>query len=226
MVAQKKHEEKSKEQSKQKPAQNAVNAKEKIGSLDVATETVESVRVVEAVLTSQAPSTDPLKDFKEKMEEELSMPDSSQKNYMWPILSIFIIAVVLLVGVFAYKQGMFKREEVNVVSLTPTPTIAPSPVKTLDLTQYEIEILNGSEVDGEASRQKGDLEGEGFTVSSIGNADNSDYTDTIIEAKKEVDPDFIVKLKDVLSETFTIGETQSLPESSSVPVVIILGTKK
>jgi hypothetical protein len=198
---------------------------------DVITETIE---VISSPLPQSAPEeptqpsvrTDPLNDFKEKVEQEMNMPEKSQKNFMWPILFIFIIAMVLLAGVFAYKQGVFKAVKVNVVSVSPTPTASPEPTKTLDLTKYEIEVLNGSSVDGLASSQKAVLEAAGFTVSSIGNADNSDYTDTVIQAKTEVDKDFIVKLKGTLSEIFTVGEIQSLSEDSSVPVVVILGTKK
>jgi hypothetical protein len=181
-----------------------------------------------ANLSSQQPN--PLSDFKEKVEEEMNMPAKPQKNYMWPILFIFIIAIVLLAGVFAYKQGMFKGvgEKAKVVTVSPTPTsaVTPSPAKTVDLTKYEIEILNGSEVGGEASRQKTNLEEEGFIISSIGNADSSDYTDTIIKAKTEVNKDFIAKLKSVLGSAFTVGETESLSEDSSVSVVVIIGTKK
>jgi hypothetical protein len=181
-----------------------------------------------ADLPFQQPSN-PLSDFKEKVEEEMNMPIKPQKNYMWPILFIFIIAAVLLAGVFAYKQGLFKGmgEKTKEVSVSPTPTsaVTPSPAKKVDLTKYEVEILNGSEVDGEASRQKANLEEEGFTISSIGNADNTDYTDTIIEVKAEVDKDFIAKLKGVLESSFTVGKTQDLSEDSSVPVIVILGTK-
>jgi len=177
-----------------------------------------------------SPAANPLDDFKEKVDREMSMQNNSKKNYMWPILSIFIIAIILLAGVFAYKQGLFsglfKKEKVNVVSLSPTPAASPVPTKVVDLKKYEIEILNGSEVDGEASRQKTGLETAGFTISSIGNADNTDYTDTIIKAKADVDKDFVAKLKTELEKTFTVGETQVLSGDSSVPIVVILGTKK
>jgi hypothetical protein len=202
---------------------------------DTITETIEVVEGVapqaanpEDSVESSVPQADPLKDFKEKMvEEETTVPENSQKkNFMWPILSIFIIILILLIGIFAYKQGVFNKKEVNVVTLTPTPVVTVEPTKTVDLTKYEIEILNGSGVSGEASKQKAALEEKGFTISSIGNADNSDYTDTIIKAKADVEKDFIAKLKDTLNSSFTVGETQSLPDDSSVPVVVIIGTAK
>ena len=193
---------------------------------DVVTETTERIEIIKKVPASQAPTADPLSDFKEKMVEEESPTFNNipKKNYMWPILLIFVLAVAFLVGVFIYGQG-FKGEKVNVVTLSPTPTITPEPTKTIDLTQHEIEIQNGSGIDGEALRQKTNLEGEGFTVSSIDNADSSDYTDTIIKAKAEVDKDFITKLKTILSNSFTVGDTEILSEDSSVPVVVIIGTK-
>jgi hypothetical protein len=212
------------EKSTEKPVETEAEETENqpVTAPDVITETVE---IAESPAQSSA-RTDPLNDFKEKVEEELNMPDRPQKNFMWPILFIFIIAVVLLAGVFAYKQGVFKAIKINAVPSSPTPTVSPTPTKTVDLTKYEIEILNGSSVDGEASKQKAALEAAGFTISSVGNADNSDYADTVIKAKKEVDSGFITKLKSVLSGTFTVGDTQSLDESSSVPVVVILGAKK
>ncbi len=205
---------------------------------DVVTETTERIEVIKEVTPEEAKSktsaessstVDPFSSFKEKMvEEEVLVSDgTSRKNYMWPILLIFIITILLLIGVFLYKSEINTKGKINVSTLTPTPIVAtPEPTKIIDLTKYEIEIQNGGGISGEASRQKTSLEGEGFTVSSIGNADSSDYTDTIIKAKAEVDKDFIVKLKTVLSNSFTVGETKSLSEDSSVPVVVIIGTKK
>lgn len=194
---------------------------------DVITETTERIEVVEEVPASQT-SNDPLTDFKEKMveEEKSVLDDAPRKNYMWPILLIFVITILLLVGVFLYKYGINIKDKVSVTTLVPSPTTAPQPTRAVDLTKYEIEIQNGGGVSGEAGRQQAVLETEGFTISSIGNADNSDYTDTIIKAKAEVDKEFIAKLKTFLNSSFTVGAAETLSESSSVPVVVIIGTKK
>lgn len=220
----KKQEIKSEAQKTATPAETSSEPKtEPVVVSDVITETIE----IEEVPVSQAPSVDPLSGFKEKMAEEEFSPLSNapKKNYMWPILFIFIIAIVLLIGVFLYKQGVNTSGKVNVVTPSPSPSIAPEPTKTIDMTKYEIEILNGSGVEGEASRQKLSLTAEGFTISSVGNADNSNYTETIIKAKKDVEKAFLDKLKSVLGTTFTVGTAETLPDSSSVPVIVILGTK-
>ena len=191
---------------------------------------VESAKAT-AQATKAATSSDPLAGFKEKMnEEEHPASDIPQKkNFMWPILFVVFLALALLAGIFIYKQGMSRSssEKVNVVTLSPTPTLSPEPTKAkIDLSKYEIKILNGSSISGEAGRQKDSLEGLGFTVSGVANADNSDYTDTIIRAKEEVDKDFLDKLKSVLESTFTLGDFENLSDDASTPIVIIIGTKK
>ncbi len=193
---------------------------------DTVTETTERIEVIEEVSLDE-PKEDPLMSFKEKMSEEESLPSDmpAKKNFMWPILFIFIIALLMLGGIFAYKNNT-KSEKVNVVTLSPTPIVMPEPTKAIDLSKYSIKILNGSGVAGEAGRQKTNLETEGFTVSSAGNADNSDYKSTIIKAKEKVDKAFLDKLKSVLGSTFTLGEIETLSDDTATPVVIIVGTKK
>lgn len=219
---------KAAEKEKKVEDQKGIPEKESVIVSDVVTETIEIAEVpVSQTTTQQAPTEDPLSDFKEKLnKEEFSAFDNApKKNYMWPILFIFIAAVALLTGVFAYKQGVFKTAKIAVPTATPTPVVTPEPTKAPDLTKFEIEILNGSGVDGEAGRQRLSLTTEGFTVSSVGNADSSDYTDTIIRATAAVDKDFIAKLKSTLESSFTAVKEEVLSDDSPVPVTIILGTK-
>lgn len=190
---------------------------------DIITKTTEKIETIE--------EADPLTDFKEKMaEEEQPLSDNlPEKNYMWPILLIFIIIILFLIGIFLYKSGGINIQDkpsVSVATPSPVPTAIPEPTKAIDLTKYEIEIQNGSGISGEAGRQKANLESEGFTVSATANADNSDYTDTIIKAKKEVEKDFIDKLSSFLEIDFILGESETLPDDAVTPVVVILGTKK
>lgn len=215
MAVHKKHEEKKEEEKKNEP----------VVVSDVVTETTERIEVVEEVSDAK----DPLADFKEKMSEEEFLPsdESAKKNFMWPILFVVFLALALLGGIFVYKKGMISNEKVNVVTLTPPPTVIAEPTKAeIDLSKYAIKILNGGGVSGEAARQKDSLEAKGFTISTVGNADNSDYTETIIQAKEKVDKDFIAKLKSVLEDTFIVGEIEALSEDASTPIVVILGTKK
>lgn len=209
-----------------------VKKKEPIVVSDTVTETTERIEVIEEVTPKTKSETetpaDPLTEFKEKMSEEEEQPvpsEPSQKNFMWPILFVVFLALATLIGIFIYKQGMNKGPNVNVVTLSPTPTAIPEPTKAVDLTKYEIKVLNGSEVDGEAGRQKESLEKEGFTVFSIGNAANSNYTETIIQAKKDVNSAYLNKLKSVLELSFAVGEQEELSEDADSDVIVIIGSQ-
>lgn len=229
----KKHEIKPEAKSEEKPvvvSDTVIETTERIEVIEEVTPGPKSeVKTSEESAPAAAPSaasSDPLTEFKEKMieEEQPSSFDPTKKNFMWPILFIFIIALLLLGGIFVYKNNT-KGEKVNVVTLSPTPTIMPQPTKAIDLSKYPIKILNGSGVAGEASRQKTNLEAEGFTVASVGNADNSDHTGTIIQAKKEVDKAYLNKLKSVLEKSFVVGEVEELSEDSDSNVIIIIGSE-
>lgn len=215
-------------EKEEKPALKTTDVKEEIVAQEAIIKTTGDVKIVEEAPASKSVSENPLSEFKKKLSREEFAPsdDGPKKNYMWPILIVFIIAIILLIGIFIYKQGIFKTTDISVTTPSPLSTSTPEPTREPDLTKFEIEIQNGSEVAGEAGRQKTGLEAEGFTVSSIGNADNSDYTDTIVKAKAEVDKAFVDKLKTVLESSFSSVTEEELSEDSLVPVIVILGTKK
>ena len=226
-------------QKKQEAKTEEVETKKEIIADDVVVKTTGNVEIIEEAPKEKpeekkpeeaVPAQDPLTEFKEKMirEEDAGFEASTKKNYMWPILLVFVIMIILFVGVFFYKQGgiTIGNGETNTTEATVSPTVAPEPTtEEVDLAKYEIEVQNGSGVAGEASRQKDALEEEGFVVASIDNADNSDYTDTIIKAKEDVDEDYLEKLKDFLGESFTVGEIETLSEDASASVVIIIGAE-
>ena len=230
MAAAKKPKVSKSEEAASAPLSGASDEPKPVVVSDTVTETTERIEVIEEVTPDESvPAADPLTEFKEKMTEEEENPTSDtppEKNFMWPILFVVFLALALLAGIFIYKQGVKKQEKINVVTLSVTPTLTPEPTKAkIDLSKYEIKILNGSEVEGEAGRQKSNLEGEGFTVSTIGNAAKSDYTKTIIQAKKEVDQAYLAKLKSVLEESFVVGEAEELPEDAESNVIIIIGSQ-
>lgn len=204
---------------------------------DVVTKSPENIKIVDPVspepvksAPSAEPAANPLTDFKQKMKEEdySASYGPARKNFMWPILFVFVLALAMLGGIFIYKKGgANKPSDVNVVTLSPTPQPSIQPTaEEVDLTKYEIKILNGSETEGEAGRQKNNLEEEGFTVSSIGNASESDYTETIIQAKKTVDKDFLEELKKVLELSFKVGSQEELSEDADSDVIVIIGSEK
>jgi hypothetical protein len=137
----------------------------------------------------------------------------------------------LLGGVYFYQKGVNQENK-----STPTPestslpleSTAPSasPAAKLDLTKYSINVQNGSGIPGTAGAAKDILTKAGFKVGATGNADNYDYTDTIIKVKSDVPADFVTKLATTLSETYKVAKSQTLSDTSTDSVVVIIGSSK
>jgi hypothetical protein len=106
---------------------------------------------------------------------------------------------------------------------TPPPTVKPTE-KPVDLTAFTISVLNGSGISGKAADEKTALTTAGFKVTSTGNADTNDFTQTKIAAKKSVDPQFLTKLEEELKKSYDVDTSVTLtPDSSPADVVVTLG---
>lgn len=158
---------------------------------------------------------------------------SNIKGKIW--LFVFGVAIItaLVVGWFIYKEGMTKFDIPNQNITTPLsisheePLISPVPTpKAVDISKYEIEILNGSGKSGEAAKMKGLLEQEKFIVLSIGNANSSDYQKTLIQAKKSVPEEFLDKLTGWLKKSYLLDEVKELDESEKSAIIIVVGSQK
>lgn len=167
--------------------------------------------------------------------------EPQKKSKIWLILIVILIVVAGVSGALYYfrtkaiQENTKEDKESSTVS-KPSPTKTPvsadessateSSVLKIDLSKYKIQVLNGSGVGGEASRLKDALEEEQFVVQDIGNADTSDYEKTIIRAKKDVQKEYLDKLKKLLGETYVLDTEEELGESADVDVVIIIGSSK
>lgn len=144
-----------------------------------------------------------------------------------------LIVTAFVIGLFIFRKSAIKSngEKLHDSALSPTPAeespISPAPTQEeVDISAYTIVILNGSGIAGEAARVKAALEQEGFTVVSIGNADQSDYENTMIQIKKDTPQAFMGMLKSVLEKTYVFGETEALSKQEESDVRIIIGRSK
>jgi hypothetical protein len=143
----------------------------------------------------------------------------------------FLIGLVSMAGISLLLQKTpfelpFITRKVEITpSPKPTILVEPTKVVVVNLAEYKIEVLNGTEIAGAASKLKTALTTEGFSVISAGNAEKSDYTDTIISAKKKVTSAYLDKLKESLKKTYTIAPDSKtlVPESSEADVIITIG---
>lgn len=110
---------------------------------------------------------------------------------------------------------------------TPTPTKSgPTPTgakpASLDRSTLSIEIQNGSGISGAAGQASALLKGLGYKVLSTGNADNYDYTKTIVKVKAEK-KDYLNQLKLDLEVEYTIESATSDLTGSTADALVIVG---
>lgn len=148
------------------------------------------------------------------------------------VIGVFVGAATATAIIIFYNKMIEPKQKITV----PSPTVAVSPAQseekgasdsgkiTDDLALYDIKVLNGSGKGGEAGRTEKLLKAKGYSVLEIGNADKSDYTKTIIQAKKKVPQAFLDNLKKVLAEQFEIDEAQTLEDKEETEIIVIVGS--
>lgn len=169
----------------------------------------------------------------EKDRAFFNMPPDGYENKKGNLpyfLKVMIITFVVALGLFAGIYYFVTNKTINLIpnfknntEATATPTKEVPTLQPVNLADYTLQVLNGTSISGTAAKVKTSLEGEGFKVLSIGNADKDDYTLTEISAKKKVDPRFVDKLKEVLSKTYKIGAVSELA-SGEADVIIKIGS--
>lgn len=155
----------------------------------------------------------------------------SGKSFLWIVGAILFILLVVG-GAWMYFSNNPKKVEKKITTETlmkpTTANVQPTVIATEEakLDKYSIKILNGSGIPGEASSLQEVLEKEGFKVSETGNADNYDYTDTVVQAKDNIEKTFLEKLKNLIGKSYTLDKDESLSASDSSDVIVVVGSKK
>lgn len=93
-------------------------------------------------------------------------------------------------------------------------------------SDFKIKVLNGTEVKGEASRIRDYLVREGYSVSLVGNAQDSDYKETSIQVDKDVSAEFITILKGVLGKELILSSEVKVVKIQDSDVMVIIGSGK
>jgi len=148
----------------------------------------------------------------------------------WILIPGIFILGGILGGVVFYQKGVGSLDVVE--SPTPIASTAPvilptaSPSANIDISKFDLAVLNGSGIAGEAGKVKDLLTKAGFNVTSTANAATYDYTETIIKAKSTVGASVIQKIKDALKKNYLIGDEQTLSSSATTDIQIIVGSSK
>jgi len=136
---------------------------------------------------------------------------------------MFIIPLVLLLSIFIFiivHQNIDNNSESPVEVVTPTLT--PTPTKAV--SDFRIQILNGTGTAGQASEVSNLLNKNDFKIESVGNADNYDFSQTQIEVKSSVPTDIIDLIKKSLEDDYSAKVlTSNLPETSEFDIIVTTG---
>ncbi len=142
-----------------------------------------------------------------------------------------LLALALAGGVYVYLTGTNKTLDTNKLGVsqtpTPVPQISPTPISTpvADLSTFKVSVLNGNGGIGVASKLKAIIEKVGFKVSYTGNADNFNFTDTLIQVKSTVPESVVATLKNSLTDTYSVKIGDPLDAASIYDIVITVGSK-
>ncbi len=131
---------------------------------------------------------------------------------------------------FVSEIGKSVQQTVSQPTVAPTtamvsPTVAPTE-KPVDLSAYTVSVLNGSGIKGKAAEVKTSLTTAGFKIGTTGNAAKSDFTETEITAKKDVEQAYIDKLKVELEKDFVVKVVSApAPASQATDVIVTIGSE-
>lgn len=189
---------------------------------------------VEEVEESEETPEEDIEDVEEKKEDSYDdWDEESGGRFSWKKVFIFTLLAALIgtlvVGGFLFfnsgykisveKVGQETEKNIEIPEVTPTPTEAP-----VSKEDYDITVLNGSGIEGEAATVQELLEDDGFVVVEIGNADSATYLDTQILAGDDVDEEYLDMLLEALEERGPT-EIEEAPVDQTEEVVVIVGSE-
>lgn len=186
----------------------------------------------EKIPESIIPEEKPVNEESEEKENISDIKFSKKSSGLLYFTILFVLSLVvggLFFYVYGTKQHLFNTAK---ISVSPTPvsnaitlTPAPAELSRAELGKYNIKVLNGTDTAGLASKLKDSLTTAGFNVSGTGNADNSNYTKTVIEAKSAVEKPFLQALQTTLNKNYVLDTIKSLADSEATDLIIIIGSQ-
>lgn len=205
------------------------NVKIEVEQTEDASEEKEPEEVVEEVAVEEEEAEDIKEEPKQPMIENFDKDDSGssiswKKVFLYTIVAAvigFLILGGILFALQNYDLNLSKKtadKSIELPSSAPTPTIAE-----VDKEAYEIIVLNGSGIAGEAATVQTLLEDAGFKVGEIGNADTSDFTETEISAGEDVNEVYLEELEKALGGRGDVKVVEA-PSSQTEDVVVTVGS--
>lgn len=160
--------------------------------------------------------------------------EQEPKSAKW----LWLLVILLIIGglVFAYVRGIGPFKQISFLKKVESPTpsatsmteTSPSPEASsaaVNKSSAKLRVLNGSGKAGGAASLKDYLESKGYTVSSIGNADSTDFKQTELKFKDSF-KNFESTLTTDLSSKYSVTTNSTpLEASDSADIQVTLGAQ-
>lgn len=152
--------------------------------------------------------------------------ENKKRNFL-PIIAVFIFTAAIAAVAIGYVLNKNSSQEVeNPTGSTPETTVAPTATPTAKPTVAEIDkdikiqVLNATEINGQAATVKAMLTKLGFTNVSVGNAKESATKNAVQVKSATVSAYFESKLADEFPATYA----EDLKSTSTYDAVFTIGT--
>jgi len=154
-------------------------------------------------------------------------PMENNKKSLLPIIAVFIITATIASIIVWFILNQNKNADINTpggdttdATVTTAPIMTQAPVPTVaELSKtLKIQVLNATEINGQAATIKAELTKLGFTSVTTGNGKET-ATSNQIQLKKTIAPDYF--LQNITQ--FATATTSELAATSTYDVVFIIG---
>lgn len=158
-----------------------------------------------------------------------------EKSFSFKRLLFFLAVIAISAAIFFAGLSFFNFQFSSVglsnplseptPTVTPTPEATPTPEPELMLSEYSVQVLNGSGVTGAAADVAELLETEGFENVDVGNASDQDYEDTEVQLAEGVSSEVFSIISSALSN-YNVVEGAELDEDAEFDIVVTVGQTK
>ncbi len=184
-----------------------------------------------------------------KLLETLGVPETNniappgqksvtKRNTLLFLGIMFLVAFIVIAlagGVYVYLNGVKNLSSSQAETPLPTyipvatpvasPTSSPSATAKPDYSLFNVSILNGNGAIGAATTVRDLIQKGGFKASYLGNADNFNFTDTLIQVKNTVSADVVAALRGLLVPTYSVKVGNQLDSQNRFDIIITVGSK-
>jgi hypothetical protein len=170
--------------------------------------------------------------FLQKKEESKEVKKIPIRQYLVLGVCLLFLSGALLFAAYTFHLSPFpaKTQPKHVTVVLPTKPIVvdtPTPISTeeakLKKEDIKIQVLNGSDIAGQASKLKDQLEALGFGNIETGNAEGPMSNATIVIFSENVPQDLQDEILIELKKTFVSVDTQELPKAEGFNISITTG---